>query len=212
MAAGPTESAAGVSNIRWCVVSNGRAMSEAAAPSTRLLHSLRAVRHYADRPIPDDALLDILEVARWTGSSKNSQGWELVVVEDRGTLAALAGLAPNGEHLAGAALAVVQVVPSAQRVFDAGRQAERLMLAAWAHGVGSCPASLFNRDNPQRGKALLGIPPAYRVTTVIGFGYPAETYQRPAPADRQGRLPTGRRPLGELVGWEHYRQRQRPRR
>ena len=37
------------------------------------LRSLRAVRRYAQRPIPDAVLLDVLEVARWTGSAKNTQ-------------------------------------------------------------------------------------------------------------------------------------------
>jgi nitroreductase len=191
------------------LVSNGRVATDIRPGPTRLLHSLRAVRRYADRPIPDAIVLDILEIARWTGSSKNSEPWELVVVEDRTTLAALAELAPNGEHLRQAALAIVQIVPSTQRVFDAGRQAERLMLAAWAHGVGSCPASLFNRDNPQRGKALLGIPPTRRVTTIIGFGYPEDRTRRAVPADRHGRLRTGRRPLADLVSWGRYGQRER---
>jgi nitroreductase len=44
------------------------------SPSPRaLLRSLRVVRRYADRPVPDDVLLSILEVARWTGSAKNTQ-------------------------------------------------------------------------------------------------------------------------------------------
>jgi nitroreductase len=44
-----------------------------------LLRSLRAVHRYA----PDDVLVSIVEVARWTGSAENSQPWELVVVLNR---------------------------------------------------------------------------------------------------------------------------------
>jgi nitroreductase len=140
-------------------------------------------------------LRDVLEVARWTGSSKNSQPWELIVVRDRATLAALAALAPNGEHLRGATLAVVLVTRSAQAAFDAGRPAERLMLAAWAHGVGSCPASVFGRDNPRQAKQLLGVPPERLLPTVIGLGYPADARARFEPADRHGALRRDRRPL-----------------
>ena len=87
------------------------------------LTSLRAVRRFADRQVPREALADILEAARWTGSSKNSQPWELVAVREKNTLAELASRSPNGDHLAEAAMAVVQVTkgtgvgPS----FDAGR-------------------------------------------------------------------------------------------
>lgn len=52
--------------------------------ATEFLRTLRAVRRFSARPIPEDVLLGIIEVARWTGSAKNIQPWELVVVEDRG--------------------------------------------------------------------------------------------------------------------------------
>ena len=99
------------------------------------LRSLRAVRRYADRPVPDDVLLDLLDVARWTGSAKNTQPWELLVVRDRATLAELAGCGPYAGHLAGAAAAIVLLMQDGQRRFDEDRLAQNLMLAAWAHGV-----------------------------------------------------------------------------
>ena len=49
----------------------------------------------------------------------------------------LAG-APYAGHLAGAAAAIVLVMQNASQRFDQGRLAQSLMLAAWAHGVGSC--------------------------------------------------------------------------
>ena len=50
------------------------------------LRSLRAIRLYAPTPIPDQAWQDILDVARWTGSAKNRQPWELIVLQDRDVL------------------------------------------------------------------------------------------------------------------------------
>ena len=57
---------------------------------TEWIRSLRAVRQFSDREIPSDVLRDILDTGRWTGSSKNTQPWDLVVVRNRDTLAALA--------------------------------------------------------------------------------------------------------------------------
>jgi nitroreductase len=172
--------------------------------SIRLLRSLRAVRRYAERPLPEDVLWEVLEVGRWTGSSKNAQPWEVVVVRERATLAALAELAPNGAHLTGAAAAVALVTRSAQAAFDAGRLAERLMLAAWARGVGSCPASVFGGDRPRRAKELLGVPPEWLLPTVIGLGYPADRRARVEPADRHGPIRRDRRPLADFVSLERY--------
>ena len=75
--------------------------------ATELLRTLRAVRRFSAEAIPEDVLLDILDVARWTGSAKNTQPWELVIVEDRGDLERLSTLGQYAGHLAGARLAIV---------------------------------------------------------------------------------------------------------
>ena len=53
--------------------------------STDLIEFLRRQRQsrqFTDEPVSDDDLEAILEVARWTGSSKNTQPWQFVVVTD----------------------------------------------------------------------------------------------------------------------------------
>ena len=56
----------------------------------RFLRGLRAVRRYADRLIKPSILVDILDTVRWTGSGKNRQPWEPVVVQERARLQQLA--------------------------------------------------------------------------------------------------------------------------
>src|SRR5579859_6884483 len=108
---------------------------------TSFLRSLRAVRRFSDRAIPDDVLLAILDVARWTGSSKNSQPWHVLVVRDRATLQTLATCGQFAGHLAGAQAAVVLIMRDGNQRFDEGQLAHSVMLTAWAHGVGSCIGS-----------------------------------------------------------------------
>ena len=43
--------------------------------------SKRDVRQYADTPVPDDVVTRILDAGRVSGSSRNTQSWEFVVVE-----------------------------------------------------------------------------------------------------------------------------------
>src|SRR5712664_3958270 len=107
---------------------------------TDFLRSLRAVRDFQRKPVPDDVVQDILEVARWSGSASNRQFGEIIVVRKRETLQALAGLGGYVGHLRNATLALLLVMPGEWpegEAFDEGRLAERVMLAAWAHGVGS---------------------------------------------------------------------------
>ncbi len=177
---------------------------------TELLRSLRAVRRFAPTPVPDDVLADVLEVARWTGSAKNRQPWEIVVVGSRETLERLSRLGRFAGHVAGAPLAIALLMDgssgSGNVLFDEGRLAERITLAAWAHGVGSCVATLFPEENVRTAGELLGLPEGFAARTVISLGYPADAdarFLRSTPLLRAV-VPVGRKPLEELVSWERY--------
>jgi nitroreductase len=140
---------------------------------TEFLRTLRAVRRFSARPIPEDVLLDILDVARWTGSAKNTQPWELVVVQDHGDLERLSTLGRYAGHLAGARLATVLVMRGPGLAFDEGRLAQGVMLAAWAHEVGSCIGSIYPEEHERQARELLGVPEDRTVRTAISLGYPA---------------------------------------
>lgn len=177
-----------------------------ATPLTTAMREMRVVRRYAARPVPDHVLDDVLEVARWTGTSKNTQPWHLVVVRDRATLQRLSKLGQFASHLAGADLAIALVMEGKGNAFDCGRLAERLMLAAWSHGIGSCIGSIWPDPNERAAKETLGVPQDRWVHQTIAFGYP-----RDADATRVSRTPgvvpglaLGRRPLSELVSWERF--------
>jgi nitroreductase len=163
---------------------------------TDFLRSLRAVRAFQRKPVPDDVVQDILEVARWSGSAGNRQMGEIIVVRKRETLQALAGLAGYVGHLREAALGMLLVMPGEWpegESFDEGRLAERIMLGAWAHGVGSS-VGWFSPEGQKEAKRLLGVPVTPVLRTAISLGYPASSPRRGA-----------RKPISELVHEERYR-------
>jgi nitroreductase len=179
----------------------------AATALTPHMRKMRVVRRFSDKPVPDVVLDDMLEVAQWTGTSKNTQPWHLVVVHERETLRALAKLGQFAGHLAGANVAIALVMDSKNNAFDCGRLAERLMLAAWAHGVGSCIGSIWPDDNETAAKALLNVPKERWVHQVISFGYPADkdaTRVSRSPGSARILPSIGRRPVSELVSYERY--------
>ena len=112
---------------------------------------------------------------------------------------------PCANDAVGANMAIALVMGGKNNAFDCGRLAERLMLAAWSHGVGSCIGSIWPDDNENAAKTLLGVPKERWLHQVISFGYPKDDVATPAPASTSGaRVPLGRRPLSELVSWERY--------
>ena len=174
------------------------------ATRTQWIRSLRAVRQFSDRDVPQDVLLDILDTGRWTGSSKNSQPWDLIVVKDRATLTGLSKCGAFAWHLAGATLAIALVMHGDDlwTCMDEGRLMQNLMLAAWANGVGACIGSIYPAKNEQQARELLGIPQNRYLRTMLSMGYPSGPDALRMAATTP--LPRGRRPLGEIVSWERF--------
>lgn len=176
------------------------------APSRiAFLRGLRAVRQLRPDPLPETALHDILDVARWSGSAGNRQPWEFVVVRDRDMLRRLASIdGAVASHLANAAAGIAIVIRREDPELDAydeGRVAERILLAAAAYGLGAAVGHFTGPGNTwaasAEAKRLLGIPNERLLRETISLGYPAEHLERTP-------NPPGRKPLEELVHWERY--------
>lgn len=170
-----------------------------AADLVSFLRSLRAVRSFRPDPVPQEVVDDVLEVARWSGSASNRQPWEFVVIRDRETLGTLSRLDGYAAHLSGAPLGIVLVMAgerAVQETYDEGRLAERMMLAAWAHGVGSSIGWIVG-EGRTTAREILGIPERRTVRTVISLGYPDGR-------TRRSRAGPARKPLSEIVYQESY--------
>src|SRR4051812_32073490 len=60
------------------------------APLLDVMATMRAIRRLKPDPVPDEVLVKIVEAATWAPSGSNSQGYQFVVVTDRGQMARLA--------------------------------------------------------------------------------------------------------------------------
>ena len=156
---------------------------------------LRAVRQYQDRQLSDNDLDSILEAARWTGSSKNTQNWKFVVVQDPEQRARLAAAGTYANPVINAPSAIALVDLSECYEFDIGRAAQNIMLAADAIGVAACPVTLHDGE---KAAEVLAIPNGTSVRYAVALGYPLEG--PPARGFGKG----GRRPRGEVVSFETY--------
>jgi nitroreductase len=149
--------------------------------------SKRDHRDYAATPIAPDVRTQILDAGRLTGSSRNTQKWEFVVVSGAAQ-ERLADAVYAPENVRTATLVVVIVGEAF--AFDVGRCAQNLMLGAWAEGVGSCPNGI--RDAEAAAEVCGG-----EVKAVISFGYPAKK-RRERSADEWS-AGADRKPLEGLV-------------
>ena len=164
----------------------------------------RDTRAFDGRPIPDDVLHRILQAGRMAGSAKALEPVRFVVIREQDQKQALSVCGLSTAHLLTAAAVVAIVLEPEMGVvgapltifrgpFDAGRAAQNMMLAAWAEGIASCPASMHHAEEAA---AVLGLPEGYVVANTIGFGYPA--------ASDTGRPQRPRKPLEEYIHWERW--------
>jgi nitroreductase len=160
----------------------------------------RAVRDFQDKSLPEEVLTAILNAGRRAQSSKNTQPWHFVAMQDKAILKAVSESGTWAGHLAGAALGVAILTPDPtekfQIMFDAGQAAAYMQLAAWELGVGSVPGSIYE---PEKAREVLGFPPEWHLRIVLSFGYPAQAEALSAPPQKGGR-----RALEEVVHWDMW--------
>src|SRR5215471_13243643 len=162
---------------------------------SELIRTKRAVRQFTDEPLPEAATRSILNAGRRAQSSKNTQPWHFIAIRDRATLQQLSQCGAYAGHLAGAPFAVALIASTADS-FDLGQAAAYMQLAAWEQGIGSCIASIWE---PDKARAILGVPDDHHFDVAISFGYPLHGHEQSHPAK-----PNGRKPFDEVVFWERW--------
>ena len=132
---------------------------------------LRAIRDYQEGALATEDLGAILEAGRWTGSSKNNQDWSFVAVTDPERLQGLAEFGDFTQPVRDSVATIVLIQEKGGNMFDIGRAAQNMMLAANAIGVASCPITLHRSDGVQE---FLGSPNGTVARYAISLGYPTK--------------------------------------
>lgn len=163
------------------------------------IYHRRAVRDYSAKPLDGATIRMLVETATQAPSAMNLQPWAFAVVQSKSALARFSEQAKAhllktvaaGDALASyrerfmdpsfnifynaPALVVICATSAApQAAEDCALAGQTFMLAAHAHGLGSCWIG-FARPwfNTRAGKAALGIPDHYAPVASIIVGYPS---------------------------------------
>ncbi len=143
------------------------------------LRTKRDTRSYTSDPLAGEPLDRVLDAARMAGSAKNVQPVRLIVVtsqEDK------VGLRDSGDFAAWIDEAPVVVVVTVRgdagprAMFDVGRHAQNLMVAAHAEGLASCPVTIHR---PDVARSILGIPADVEPSMIVTLGHPGPSSAPP---------------------------------
>jgi nitroreductase len=164
----------------------------------RPLLRVRQVREFTDEPPTAEELEAITDVARWSGSSRNSQPWRFIVLRDPAVIRQLAEDGqPQTRALRTAPAAIAIALPTdgteVSRAYDDGRAAERILIAASFVGLAAGIAWVRGDVRDVIGRRL-GLPEGWFVRTIVAVGHPTEAARLPKSAPGEAR-----RPRAEIV-------------
>jgi nitroreductase len=176
------------------------------SPADRLaqLRRTRQFREFSSEPVDRAELDAIADVARWSGSSTNSQPWRFIVITEEATLRRLATIGmPQTRSLQTATAAIAIVLPvddshELTNAFDEGRAAERMLIAAGMLDLGAGIAWIRSSFSDAVSEDL-GLPADRFVRTIIALGHPTDAARRPKSAAGSARLPRNETVFEE--GW-----------
>ena len=158
-----------------------------------VLKTRRSVRAYTDAPVPREIIEDVIDCGRLAATAINIQPWEFVVVTSRELLRSIAETTDYGKFIADAPVCVVVLCEDTKYYLEDGSAAtENILLAARAHGLGSCWVAGDKKPYAADICRLVGAPQGYKLVSLIPMGYPAESSQKP------------KRPLSDVLHREKY--------
>ncbi|MFB3776238.1 MAG: nitroreductase family protein [Bryobacteraceae bacterium] len=158
-----------------------------------MLKTRRSVRAYQNRPVPRELIEDIVDCGRLAASANNVQPWEFVVVTEAAVRGRLAAVTDHGKFIAEAPVCIVVLCRDSKYYLEDGSAAtENILLAARAHGLGSCWVAGDKKPYAPNICTIVGAPQGFRLVSLVAVGYPAEQAEKP------------KRPLADMLHWEKY--------
>ena len=133
----------------------------------------RSIREYLDKPIPKEALQNLVDAARFAPTARNVQPWEFIVITEPKTLQKIAALAENARFLA-QAKACIAIFSSDTKYYleDGCAATQNILLAATALGIGSCWVAGDKKPYCGQVSSLLKVPEGFKLVSLISLGYP----------------------------------------
>jgi len=157
------------------------------------LKTRRAVRAYTGEPVAREVLEDIVDCARLAATAINIQPWEFVAVTGHEMLGRIAAAADYGKFIASAGACVAVFCRDTKYYLEDGSAAtQNLLVAARAHGLGSCWVAGDKKAYCEPIRKMLGAPVGMHLVSLVALGHPAEDGAKE------------KRPLVDVLHWERY--------
>jgi nitroreductase len=168
---------------------------------TELVQKRQSMRKYSSKPVSRKLIDQCIEAARLAPSSRNSQPWSFIVIDDPDMIQKLAknafrGIYANTSFAGKATVLIVIITEKADYItrigtqirnvkyslIDIGIACEHLILQAEELGLGTCWLGWFDAKQV---KKVLNLSRSTQIDILISLGYPEKIYPSPKPKKRK---------------------------
>lgn len=153
----------------------------------------RSVRSFKPEPIDRSVIEDIVDCGRLAASAINIQPWLFVAITDPETRKKVASITDHGRFIADAPLCIAVFCEKVKYYLEDGAAAtQNMLLAAHAHGLGSCWVAGDKKVYCGDIGRLLGVPESHTLVSLVAIGVPEAIPSPPKKA------------LGEVIYFDRY--------
>ena len=158
-----------------------------------LIKTRRSVRKFADRPVAEALVEQVLEAGRWAPSGTNNQAWRFVVVRDPAIRERIAQCTRYGPVVSQAPVLIPVFIHTPSMYHAAkdhqavGACLQNMVLMIHALGLGAVWLGEILK-NADAVREICGVSTEHELMAVVALGWPGATNQK-----------SERKPLAELV-------------
>ena len=150
-----------------------------------IIYDRRSVRKYQDKPVPKEALEEVLRAGMYAPSAMDCRPWHFVVLQKREDLAFIQSVHPYSNMLSSAP-ACILVCADSKRCCpgyfpeDCAAATQNILLAAKCLGLDTCWLGVYPAGERLQPLAeRFGLPEGMLPFSLIAIGYGGEEKKRP---------------------------------
>lgn len=153
-----------------------------------------SLRKYADTPVPQHLLEQIVDAGRHAPTARNVQPWEFVVVRDKHLLRQIGELADYGSFIAQAPACIVVFCEETKYYLEDGCAAvENMLIAGTALELATCWVAGDKKAYADSVRELVGAPKHLKLIALVPVGNPVGPI-----------VPRDKRPLEDVLHWDTF--------
>jgi nitroreductase len=163
---------------------------------TKFIKSRRSIRRFRTASIPEGIVQDIMECGSLAPTARNVQPWLLGAVTDQEMRHRISDYAEYGRFIRDSPVCFAVFILAGEKYYleDGCAATMNMILAAAAHGLGTCWVAGDKKEYAVKVRDLLHVPPEYTLVSLIACGYPDEE-----PASHK-------KPIEEVVFRDRYKE------